>query len=151
MNWLTTSSSPAVCRTSRFITPAFVVEDAQARGFARQIVDVLLRIGLLDADEQQQSRSDRRMECAVDRDRGAADALDQQAHGSERYGRRKAQRLSPAGTGAVMLHRLPTDGMRESIAREWSEMPPSGFERRAPYFKSPLIGQPIFESWARIW
>ena len=35
--------------------------------------------------------------------------------------------------------------------REWSEMPPPGRERRAPYFRSPRIGHPTFESWARIW
>ena len=42
-------------------------------------------------------------------------------------------------------------GCSNSTRREWSEMPPPGRERRAPYFRSPRIGHPIFESWARIW
>ena len=35
--------------------------------------------------------------------------------------------------------------------RACRQMPPSGLERGAPYFRSPLMGQPMVESWQRIW
>ena len=55
---------------------------------------------------------------------------------------RARQRLS-LGTGAVMLIGSLLTGCMNSMLRACSDMPPSGLERGAPYFKSPLIGHPI--------
>ena len=41
-------------------------------------------------------------------------------------------------------------GCMNSMECDCSEIPPSGLERLAPYFRSPLIGQPMFASCARI-
>ena len=60
-------------------------------------------------------------------------------------------RLSCGGTGAVMRTGLRRTGWTNSIERACSEMLPSRFERGAPYFRSPRIGHPIFDNWARIW
>ena len=50
-------------------------------------------------------------------------------------------RLSCGGTGAVMRTGLRRTGWTNSIERACSEMLPSRFERGAPYFRSPRIGQ----------
>lgn len=51
----------------------------------------------------------------------------------------------------VMRTGLRRTGWTNSIERACSEMLPSRFERGAPYFRSPRIGHPIFDNWARIW
>ena len=61
------------------------------------------------------------------------------------------QRLSWAGTGAVMHIRSLRTGWMNSMLRACSEMLPSRFDRRAPYFRSPRMGHPILASCARIW
>lgn len=54
------------------------------------------------------------------------------------------------GTGASIVRGSFFTGCMKVILREWSEIPPSGFERGAPYLRSPLIGHPRFDSWQRI-
>ena len=49
-----------------------------------------------------------------------------------------------AGTGATMLTGCFDTGWINSALRECRLMPPSGLERGKPYFKSPLMGHPIF-------
>ena len=131
--------------------PVFVVENPQPGEFTRKPLDILLAVLGFDTDENQQPRSDGRFEGSADGNRRTAHPLNQNSHGNNENCRAKnAQRLSSFGTGAVTTIRSRRTGWMKSTRYEWSEMPPSGFERRAPYFKSPLIGQPIFESCARI-
>ena len=58
-------------------------------------------------------------------------------------------RLS-SGIGLTMLIGSFETGCMNSTLRASSDMLPSGLLRRAPYFKSPLIGHPIFANWQRI-
>ena len=54
------------------------------------------------------------------------------------------------GTGASMVISSFFTGCTNVMRRAWSDIPPSGFDLGDPYFKSPLIGQPRFDSWQRI-
>ena len=50
------------------------------------------------------------------------------------------------GTGAsIVIFSFFTGCMRE-ILLACRDIPPSGFERGAPYFRSPFMGEPIFDS-----
>ena len=60
------------------------------------------------------------------------------------------QRLSSGRGASTQIVSLDT-GWTNEIFRESSEMLPSGLLRLAPYFKSPLMGQPIAANWQRIW
>ena len=51
-----------------------------------------------------------------------------------------------SGRGASTVIRSFETGWMKSTRRDISEMLPSGFERGAPYFRSPLMGQPIAAS-----
>ena len=55
-----------------------------------------------------------------------------------------------AGGGAMMSISSLRTGWMKRISCEWRQIPPSGFERGAPYLRSPLITQPIPDSWQRI-
>ena len=54
-------------------------------------------------------------------------------------------------TGATIVICSFFTGWTNWIVRECRQILPSGFERGAPYFKSPFITHPIVESWHRIW
>ena len=56
-----------------------------------------------------------------------------------------------AGTGASRKTSVFFTGWMKRMERAWREMPPSGLERGAPYLRSPLMGQPMWASWQRIW
>ena len=60
------------------------------------------------------------------------------------------QRLSSGRGASTQMVSFET-GWTNEIFRESSEMLPSGLLRLAPYFKSPLMGQPIAANWQRIW
>lgn len=77
MNWLTTNISPPTCRTSRFITPVFVVENPRPGEFTRKPLDILLAVLGFDTDENQQTRSDGRFEGSADGERRTAHPLNQ--------------------------------------------------------------------------
>ena len=65
------------------------------------------------------------------------------------YGIIACHKLS-LGTGlSTYIFSLDT-GCMNSTLRANNDMLPSGLLRRAPYFKSPFIGQPIFANWHRI-
>mgnify|MGYP007113998951 CR=1 FL=1 len=51
-----------------------------------------------------------------------------------------------SGTGAVTSTTCLETGCIKCICLACSDIPPSGLERFAPYFKSPFIGEPIFAS-----
>ena len=53
------------------------------------------------------------------------------------------QSASPAGTGAMISTDRPETGCVKAMRRACRLIPPSGLERSAPYFRSPLIGQPM--------
>ena len=55
------------------------------------------------------------------------------------------------GTGAVTTTSVFFTGWMKLTLREWRQIPPSALERGAPYFRSPLMTQPMFASWQRIW
>lgn len=55
------------------------------------------------------------------------------------------------GTGAVICTCSFDTGCINSMYRACRDMLPSGFERCAPYFRSPFMGQPMDDSWQRIW
>ena len=48
-------------------------------------------------------------------------------------------------------HLLVTHTHSDHFYPNDSDIPPSGFERGAPYFRSPLMGHPRLDSWQRIW
>ena len=50
----------------------------------------------------------------------------------------------PSGTGASSSISSFETGWTNLICRAWRQILPSGLERGEPYFKSPLIGHPIF-------
>ena len=56
-----------------------------------------------------------------------------------------------SGSGASTAICCFDTGCVNSTCLDISEMLPSGLLRGAPYFKSPLIGQPIAANWQRIW
>ena len=56
-----------------------------------------------------------------------------------------------SGSGASTAICSFDTGCVNSTCRDISEMLPSGLLRGAPYFRSPLIGQPIAANWQRIW
>ena len=59
------------------------------------------------------------------------------------------QRLSSGKGDSTLIFSLET-GCMNSTLRDISDILPSGFERGAPYFKSPLMGHPIAANWQRI-
>ena len=63
----------------------------------------------------------------------------------------KYRHKASSGTGAVTSISCFETGCIKDMRLAWSEIPPSGLERRAPYFKSPLMGDPILANWQRIW
>ncbi len=58
---------------------------------------------------------------------------------------------SDIGAGAVIFMDSPETGCVNCIARAWRWMLPSGLLRLKPYFKSPLMGQPMSANITRIW
>ena len=60
------------------------------------------------------------------------------------------QRL-PSGAGAIKSISSFDTGWMKRILRACRQMLPSGLERGKPYFRSPLMGHPIFANWQRIW
>ena len=55
-----------------------------------------------------------------------------------------------AGTGASTHTGCLLTGWTNSTRRAINEMLPSGLLRRAPYFRSPLMGHPMAANWQRI-
>ena len=55
------------------------------------------------------------------------------------------------GGFAVMVIISWLTGCLKVIERACKLIPPPSFERGKPYFRSPLIGQPILANWHRIW
>ena len=56
----------------------------------------------------------------------------------------------PSGTGASTSISCLDTGWTKRTRRACRQMLPSGLLRGAPYFRSPLIGQPILANWQRI-
>lgn len=54
------------------------------------------------------------------------------------------------GAGASNITSVFFTGWTKATLRACNDMLPSGFERSAPYFKSPFIGHPAWASWQRI-
>lgn len=55
-----------------------------------------------------------------------------------------------SGNGATTLIIFLDTGCTKDTLRANNDILPSGLLRFAPYFRSPLIGQPIFDNWQRI-
>ena len=66
------------------------------------------------------------------------------------YNGAKPRHKGVSGSGAIIRMGAPETGCVKRIRRACRQMEPSGLERGAPYFKSPLMGQPMAASCARI-
>ena len=56
-----------------------------------------------------------------------------------------------SGTGASIHISTFLTGCTNSTLLACRQIPPSGFDLGAPYFKSPFMWQPMSASWQRIW
>ena len=59
--------------------------------------------------------------------------------------------ITSSGVGAIMVKASLETGCVKLSFRAWRWIPPSGLLRSKPYFKSPLMGEPIADNCALIW